>query len=261
MALWKKIALALLLAALILAVALARLPAHTALAWLSSSNPELSFENATGTLWAGQAQSVRVRGVALGALDWTLSPASLLRMAPLLNARLKSTDSTLSASVQRLQGGGLRISDLLVDADAGWLAPALGIPLLRPTGKLNIRLSEIEIAPDGRPLRAIGNVAWENAGVTGAANATLGGVMITLGGSDRITGTIAPLGANPPLEISGSFELVGLNYSANVRITPNSSNPQLLRALAFVGQPMSGAEAKPGSRLLEIKGELLIGQR
>lgn len=261
MPLWKKTLLALLLLALVLVVALARLPAQTALSWLSRNNPQLSFEQVSGTLWAGNAGSVRVRGVALGALDWTLSAASLMRMAPVLNASLQSNASKLSGTVQRMQDGRLVISNLIADADASWLAPVLGIPMLTPTGQLDIKLTQIEIAADGRPLRAQGSVAWENAGVTGAANAKLGGVLITLNGNDRITGTIAPLGSNPPLQVSGGFELVGLNYTSNVRIVPNTSDPQLLRALKYVGQPILDGSAPAGSRLLEIEGELLIGKR
>jgi general secretion pathway protein N len=261
MQMWKKTLLALLLLALVLVVALARLPAQTALAWLSRNNPQLSFEQVSGTLWAGKAGAVRVRGVALGALDWTLSAGSLLRMAPVLNASLQAKASKLSATVQRMQDGRLVISNLIADADASWLAPVLGIPMLTPTGQLDIKLAEIEIAADGRPLRALGTVAWENAGVTGAANAKLGGVLITLNGSDRITGTIAPLGANPPLQVSGGFELLALSYSASVRIQPNTSDPQLLRALEYVGQPLTESGAKAGSRLLEIKGELLLANR
>ncbi len=257
----KKLMLASLLIALILLIGLATFPATAALGWLSKGNPELSFEQVEGTLWHGKAKQLRVRGVALGALDWTLSAGSLIRMAPLLNVSLNEKENTFNATVQRMQDGRLVISKLTANADAGWLSPALGIPLLRPTGRLNVKLSEVEIAPDGRPLRALGDIAWEDAGVTGAANAKLGGVLITLSGTDRITGTIAPLGANPPLQVNGSFELVGLNYTSNVRIIPNTSDPQLLRALEYVGQPILDGNAPAGSRLLEIKGELLLAQR
>lgn len=261
MSLLKKLLLVLLLTAMILLVGLYTFPARAALSWLSRSNPELSFEQVEGTLWNGKAKQVRVNGTAVGALEWTLSAGSLLRMQPLINANLHAKSSNLSLSAQRMQDGRLVMSNLIADADASWLAPVLGIPMLTPTGRLDVDLSELEIAPDSRPVRAIGTIAWENAGVTGAANAALGGVLITLNGTDRISGTIAPLGANPPLQVSGSFELVGLNYSSNVRIIPNTSDPQLLRALEYVGQPIQDGSAPAGSRLLEIKGELLMAQR
>jgi general secretion pathway protein N len=57
------------------AVAVATLPASLVLGRLP---PELRFEGASGSVWKGEADSIALRGVPLGAISWRSEPGALL---------------------------------------------------------------------------------------------------------------------------------------------------------------------------------------
>jgi general secretion pathway protein N len=254
----KKIILGLALLLVIIGIGVLTLPARVAAGWLVQAKPELSLEQVDGTWWRGQAERVRVRGIAIGQLSWQLQLSSLLLLSPVVDLQLRDATSQLAAEVTRHASGAVSVANLQADVDAAWLAPALGIPMLRPTGRLRADLAELAVASNGLPERARGQLRWEDAGVTGMAQAQFGGLQLDLNTTDRIKGTIRPLGNKPALEATGQFELQGVNYQAEVRLAPNTDNPQLSRALQWVGEPLVG-DAVAGARLLKIEGRLLLG--
>lgn len=257
------------LLAVLLLVLLATLPAHVAWSYLQPRLQQrgvaVDLNSISGSVWNGAAKQAVVNGQVLGQLQWQIDALSLLT-APTVDVSL--TDSGLNLVGElRNRSNGLEINNLRVQADAAWLAPALGIPALTPSGELKVDIVNLQMDPDGIPQTGVGQIQWLNAGVNGMVNAQFGNYQIALqpistpnaAPSAGISGTISDLDVATPLSLTGRFDLQGRNYQASVVLTPNSQHPSFNRAiesaLQYIGQPNQS-----GGRLLTIQGQLLIGK-
>ena len=245
-----------LLAGLMLVVVLAvTLPARVAWSLLAANYPQAQLSGLSGTLWNGQAEQLSVNRQALGKLTWQLQPVSLLRGAPRVSAQLAGPTLQMEMRLLSREDGAIELSGLQARADAAWLAPALGIPLLIPTGRLEVDFTELVLLPGGLPERADGNIRWLDAGVSGLAQTSIGAVEFTALGRDRqISGEIRNLGPSPLL-IAGNYALTGTKYQSEVKLRAENSDPTLVQMLKYVGEP-----SPDGGRLLKIQGEILVPQ-
>ena len=251
----RKLAIAALIAFLVMLFALYTLPARIAWRLVQFKVPNVQLVGLHGTLWNGNADTVLVANQALGKLIWQIAPASVFRLAPRVQLKLDGATVQLEGFAQQ-SGSNWVVSALTASADASWLAPAIGIPAVIPTGKLAFNFSELSVDQRGLPLRVQGNVQWLSAGVTGLAQADFGSfdVSIKNDASGAISGTVGAIGT-AALDISGTFSLKGESYDAEIMLRQNISNPNIERALNLIGEPIAGS---PGARLLKIHGVLVI---
>jgi hypothetical protein len=251
----RKLLIAGLIIFLVLLFATVTLPARIAWQLLQHRVPSVQLLGLHGTLWAGNADSVLVANQALGKLTWQIPYSSVFRFTPRAQLKLDGATVQLDGMAQR-SGSNWVMSALTASADASWLAPALGIPAVIPTGKLAGNFSELSLDQRGVPKHARGNVQWLAAGVTGLAQADFGSydVAIKSDVSGAITGSISAIGS-VALDISGGFVLQGENYKAQITLRQQLANPNVERALALIGEPIAGV---PGARLLKIHGTLVI---
>lgn len=251
----KRIWIACAVVTLAILIALITLPARVAWYFASKSAQNVQLAGLSGTFWRGSAKQTVVAGRDLGRLDWQISPWSLLSFAPEMAVRVQGGDVEFEARAKRA-GEQLQLSALRLSADAAWMAPALGIPALTPTGKLSANFGELVLNNKGLPQRARGNIQWLQAGVTGQAQANFGSFDVEIDNAQNsgIVGKIQPLGEGE-LDIRGGFTLSGLNYSAEVRLQPKQATEMMQRTLELVGEPLSGA---PGARLLKISGTIVL---
>ena len=240
---------------LVMVLAFYTLPARIAWRLIQHSVPNVQLVGLHGTLWNGNADSVLVLNQAVGKLAWQIPPTSVLRLSPKVQLKLDGATVQLQGIAQQF-GSNWVLSALTASADASWLAPALGIPAVIPTGKLALNFSDLRLDQRGLPIRAQGNVQWLNAGVTGLAQADFGSFDVSIKNdvSGAITGAISSIGS-AALDISGGFTLQGENYQAEITLRQTVSNPNMARALSLIGQPIAGSA---GARLLKINGTLVI---
>ena len=245
------------LIALAVLIALVTLPARVAWYFASASAQNVQLAGLSGTFWRGSAKQTVVAGRDLGRLDWQISPWSLISFAPEMALRVQGGDVEFEARAKR-GTQQLQLSAIRLSADAAWMAPALGIPALVPTGKLSANFGELVLDTRGLPLRARGNVQWLQAGVTGSAQANFGSYDVEIDNAQPsgITGKIQPLG-DAELDIRGRFTFTGLNYAAEVNLTPKQPTEAMQRTLEFIGAPMPGVA---GGRLLKITGTVVLPQ-
>ncbi len=251
----RKLLIACLITFLVLLFALVTLPARIAWQLVQHRVPNVQLVGLHGTLWAGNAETLLVANQALGKLAWQIPYSSVFTFAPRAQLKLDGASVQLQGVAQ--QSGSIWImSALTASADASWLAPALGIPAVVPTGKLAVNFSELRLDQRGVPQHAQGNVQWLAAGVTGLAQADFGSfdVLIKSDATGAITGLISPIGL-AALDISGGFVLKGESYNAQITLRQQVANPNIERALALIGEPIAGS---PGARLLKIHGTLVI---
>ncbi len=231
------------------------LPARIAWRLVQHKAPNVQLEGLHGTLWNGDADTVLIANQALGKLTWQIPLSSALLFAPRVQLKLDGATVQLEGFAQQT-GSNWVLSALTASADASWLAPALGIPAVIPTGRLALNFSELSVNQRGVPIRVQGNVQWLTAGVTGMAQADFGSFDVSIkneaGGAIR--GVVSSIGA-AALDISGGFTLQGESYQAEITLRQKMSNPNIERALSLIGEPIAGS---PGARLLKIHGVLVI---
>jgi general secretion pathway protein N len=253
----RKLTIIALVVVLALLIGVATLPAHVAWRMASAQAPNVQLSGLSGTLWQGHAEQVVIASKAMGTLDWQIPASKLLVLTPTVQLKLAGETLQLEALAQKQQGN-TAISALVASADASWLAPALGIPAVTPTGKLAANFGELLLDARGLPLRAKGNLQWLQAGVTGLAQAEFGSYDIALENNPAggIKGVVRPIG-DGALSITGEFALHNLAYQAEFTLRPNDVDPasSLARALTLIGEPLPGAE---GARILKINGTLVL---
>ncbi|MEM9302273.1 MAG: type II secretion system protein N [Pseudomonadota bacterium] len=234
----------LIIAAVLLLLALAVLaqwPARQAAQVLGLEAMGASATRWDGTLWKGGADGLQVRGVRLGELDWTLQPASLLRLSPTLSLRVDGPEINASAVVESdLTGSNLLASGVEVSAPAHWLQHVIGQPFLQLAGTIDARLATVRVE-DGWLTGISGVTRWQDAVVTGRIRAPLGALRIdwveTPNGS---VGTLSDSGG--PLRIAGTVTIENRQYVVDATLNAAADNIPVRQALEVLGRPdASGA--------------------
>lgn len=229
---------------------IAFMPAKFALDLLGVRMGALKLEDVSGTIWRGRAGTATVNGWALGALDWNIHPLAMLggRVDADLGLQGSEFQGNTFASVA---AGTVQLRDTQLSMDAQRLQPAIDIPSLQLRGQVHISLAEAELVA-GFPRKLKGEAVWRDAAVTGAAEALLGTLSARFQSAEdgAIIGTLQDAGG--PLALEGQFRAGFMGYEADAVLSARDGNPQVIRALSYVG------EVQPdGSSLLQIRGRLL----
>lgn len=232
-------------------VVLATLPARMLTDRLSQRQPALSAQGVSGTLWSGQAEQLLWSGVPLGKLGWRLSVLSVLQRQPQLTFELGGGLVRLQGQARR-DGEALELGPVTGELEAGLVQPAIGIPLLRLVGAIDVELRRLRLDAAGAPEAADLEVTWRRASVTGLAVAELGTLRLRVHGErGRIGGQIGN-GLDAALAVEGGFTLENRRYRAEIRLRAVDAASPVQRALSYIGQPDGS-----GGRILLIEGELL----
>lgn len=243
--------LALLLTAA-LAVALT-LPAAVAWGWWGERVPDVRLQGVNGTIWDGGATRVSVRGQVLGELHWQWSPWQVLAGKPRLRVQIEGPGLKFAGELLRSDASQLAIEHLNVETEAGWLAPALAIPELEPTGLLVTHDASVVLAMTGLPQTLDARIEWRDAGVRGQVVARLGTLVIEARGADgRIDAKVHDVG-DGDVDIQGTATLEQGRYRSEVILLPRVDQGPVIEALQWVGQPR-----EQGGRLLIVEGTLTL---
>jgi hypothetical protein len=76
-----------------------------------------------------------------------------------------------------------------------------------------------------------------------------GGISGQINSADAAQGKAA-------LRVVGEFQLIGQEYTADVRLQPSGNNPNIEQALRWIGEPM-----QDGGRLLKIQGRIVLPEK
>ena len=228
------------------------LPATLVYRLIADQLAEVEAGGISGTLWDGQASSLLLRGKDWGKLNWQLRPLPLVSGRAEADLQLDGPGVQLRGSVVRAANRALDLGHTEGTIDAAWLGPALGLPLLVPTGNVDLDLQRVSIDAEGRPTAVQGKARWVNAGLTGIVRARAGTVLIEARGENsQIDGSLRNEG-DGNLGIDGAFSMRGTSYQAQVILRPDPNDAELIQALQWVGQPLD----QQGGRLLLIEGEV-----
>ncbi len=236
----------------VLVVIVWTLPAALVYRLMASQLEGVEAAGLSGSLWQGEASSLLLHGKDWGKFNWTLRPLPLLQGRAEADLALDGPGVQFSGNFMRAADRALDLGQTTGTIDAAWMGPALGLPLLVPTGSIEIDLQGLSIDAQGKPTAIDGKARWVDAGLTGIVRARAGTVLIEASGSDsQIQGVLRNEGGGN-LAIDGTFSMLGTLYQAEVILRPDPNDAELVQALQWVGQPLD----ESGGRLLLIEGEV-----
>ena len=199
-------------------------PADLAYRWFGGRLAPLALRDLSGTVWQGRAASVELFTTNLGALEWRLRPAALVRGEAIAHLTLTGDGITATGVVDRSADAQVSFRDVVVRMPARIAAPVLAIPALDLLGTIEIDVARARLS----------DLQLTFASAAGGA----------------ISGTVHDLGG--PLQADGTFTASLGRYDAQVRLAARGDDPHVAEALQYVGQAQAD-----GSRQLLIEGRQL----
>jgi len=218
---------------------------------------EVQLSGVQGSLWAGEASSLRAGQLRLGRTSWDLSPWQLL-----LGRLAGQIDTVLPEGFARGEfavglGGSLQLKNFSAAAPVATLAAATGMGLPVQGGQVAVELTALKIA-DSWPQQAIGEIRIGDVAMVfrngQPVQDQLASFELRFNADDvpeagPLEGMLADRGG--PLEVSGLVLLTPpANYELSGRATPRASAPQeMQQALVLLGP-----EGPDGSRDFSFAG-------
>ncbi len=237
--------LAVVAAAAFLAVGIATLPASLVVSHLP---PDLKVEGVSGTVWNGGADVLKLRGVPLGAFNWSVEPAALLAGELAFHIDVARPDGFVRGRVAATAGGALLGSDLELE---------LPITVLHPEaqhdwqGDLRGTIKSVRLE-HGWPVALIGSFTM--IGLTPpSAEMAIGDFALDFDGRadtpQQLVGRLRDVAA-PLLVRAQLIVRRDRSYALQGEVTPRrDAPPEVSRAVAYLGAPDA-----TGRRSFEITG-------
>jgi general secretion pathway protein N len=200
---------------------------------------QVLLQGLSGTLWRGHAARALVAAgsgyLHLGALDWRLSPFSLLLFAPELDLHSSWGGQSLSSVVR--YGGSDELD--LYDLDA--VLPAALVQEFIPLelgGSFSLQAEHLSLR-QGLPRRGSGRLVWQNgAWVSPQGRRSLGTYAVDFeqAPGEPLIGRVITLGGD--LQAEGQISIEDRNLEVDVLLSgPGLADPQLQQALQLVAVP------------------------
>jgi len=203
---------------------------------------QVVMQGFSGTLWHGSAGRALVRAgsgyLHLGAVQWRLSPLSLLLFAPRLNLNSQWGKQTLQGDVILRGRQDVDLKDLDIKVAANLVQQFAPVSL---AGTLSAQLVELKLR-DGRPFAGSGRLLWQN----GAWQSPQGTLQLGSYALDfqqlpgeALTGDVLTLSG--PVQAMGTLSLLDTTYEVNINVSSQDvMEPQLKQALSLIARPAAG---------------------
>ncbi|MEP0203502.1 MAG: type II secretion system protein N [Halioglobus sp.] len=233
---WLALALFVVVIAAVIISAPARLLGH----FLPASS--IVLQGVSGSIWSGQAAGclVRMPGgfMQLGQTHWTVSPWSLVLLAPRVSLSSQWGEQRVRAKLTYQGADHLRVSDVEARIDAGLLQAFLPVSL---EGALAPSLESAEIK-QGVVQSIVGRVVWEDAvwlsprGDVALGSYAIDSKQVDSGVRAEILTLTGPLLADGLIALSHTDGVA--SYDLRLELgSEGSMNPQLQEALSLMASP------------------------
>lgn len=245
--LWLRLLLALLMLAGIIVAMLWSLPARFVYDRLGARVQPLRMQGIEGTLWNGKSAMASYAARPLGPVQWRIEPLALLGGHAQGTLSLQG-QQTVASSDFRASGRRLELARATAAFPASLMAPALDIPSLNLLGEVRVDMSDVVIE-DGIIRSAIGTMTWNEVGVSGAAEARLGKLVVDF--APRVDGVVEGRVRDDggPMQASGRVELRGLAFRADIKLIARPGHDNIREALMYVGE-----RSLDGGSVLHVEG-------
>ncbi len=209
----------------------------------------LRLQGIEGTLWQGKAAMLSYAARPVGPVHWRLDPWTALRGSARGHLNVSGPEWKAESDFL-LRGPRVELAAASAEFPASMLEPALDIPSLRLLGDIRVRMDDVVIE-DGMVRLAIGQMIWDEVGVSGAAEARFGRIVIDF--SPRADGSVEGRVRDDggPLQARGMVELRGLAFNAEVLLHARPGHEHIREALMYVGE-----RTLDGGSLLRVEGTI-----
>lgn len=213
-------------------------PAEYAYQIVHSRIKNLSLSSINGTLWNGSAGFVQYKTTPLGSVNWSLHPHDILR------GHLETDFSLVSDKMQTKGTAGREIFGPAYTKNLNGYVPAallgkhLGIKTVTPAGKLHFSIKRMEFSPKGRLEAAVGQITWEQAGITSPTQAVLGNLNVDI--TTEKEGIVFNISdENSPIKVKADLLVCpDGKYELNGKLIPTpAAQAGLSNSLKLLGKP------------------------
>ncbi len=139
-------------------------PAQLLPALLQGALPQLQLGSVAGSFWHGRAANAQWQDqqqtFALGAVEWRLSPWSLLLLHPRVEVSSEFGEQFIAAKARLSPLGAVALHDVRVAVPAASLRMALPIPV---EGLITLQLPQLSLHRDGTLETVAGELQWQRA--------------------------------------------------------------------------------------------------
>lgn len=200
---------------------------------------QLSLQGVSGSLWRGSSSRAMLRAgrgyLHLGAVEWRLSPFSLLLFSPRIELQSSWGSQRLNAELVYRGSDSLDLFDVDLEIPAALVREFIPLEL---AGSFSLQASQLSIR-DGLPVDGEGRLVWQFAGwISPDGPRSLGtyAVDFSQANGGGLTGQVITLSGE--LDAQGTLGLAGRDYDVDVLLSgPGLADGQLRQALQLVAAP------------------------
>ena len=230
---------------LVVAIAVATMPATVLASRLPSVNPDLTMRGAEGSVWNGSGR-IAFRAVDLGTLSWQVKPWSVVTFSPQASLTLQDDQHQASAVVRAPSQQQLEIDNLQFEMNAERLRQLQVVDFGTLLGQLSGQFDRVRFDQQVGLTELVGVARWHNAGWQSDIVVRLSDLEATFSpGLNSPVGDVRDLGG--PLQVQGTIEFSGRQATTRLQLLGRGQDSRIDEALNWIGQPTAN-----GGRYLEI---------
>lgn len=220
---------------LVLSVVAWQTPASWIAKGMKLSETGTSYKRMTGTFWKGEAEQVTYRDLMLGDLSWdfqTFNQISPLKTTWRIEGKGIDYEMSLFLDAEDREVRDLRLVQGQIPA--GWVDLSEVTPLVFLTGQFNLDLDHASPHQNLSNL-ATGTVWWNDAGLNGVVDESLGTMVIELSHQNRFT--VADIRSDPEsdLQLDGQVRFNETQYFSELVLVATDKKQYVIELLTDLG--------------------------
>jgi hypothetical protein len=217
----------------------------------------LNFEGTQGTLWKGKASQLRIEGIKLGAISWTINPIWLLTGKIKGDFFIKDVDLDIQGDFgSSLNGDTLTLDNTRFAANGRFINKVQHYAIM--SGNLNGFIDHFELQQSTKlPPKVAGMINWERGGLLSPIKLPKGNYQLILKpeADGKMLGMISSNDA--PVDIKGNIKLDSQwKYITDLKIKSTAKGKTIQGMLSMAGKP-----GKDGYIHVKQVGNLLGGNK
>lgn len=228
------IAYSFLFVAVLLVALVLNMPAQYALGLAAKQTGLFSFQSASGTVFSGSANDVRVRAqqqvLELGQLDWQLSPLSLLLAKLKLTVENKSSPQAIVISgnaVLNLQKT-IKLADAQIKAPVPLLLKFSPMPL-KALGDVELNVQQLTFA-ENQVSNLQGQLLLQHTKMLAPQKVDLGSFAARLSNEgSALVADVTDIDATFTVSGQSTLEQTQLSFDTNITVTTTPKTPEMVK--------------------------------
>ena len=216
-------------------------PANPILYLLTKDNNNIVTSSVTGSVWSGDARSIRINRHEITDIHWSFTPWRLLTAETCFEINGLYHNQDISSSLCLTLLGDQLARDFTSTMSAYTVGKRFDIPVGELDGDLIINIEKASWAAGTVP-KVSGEILWQKAAYIVAEKAELGDLTIIFDENDSspLTATISNTGGH--LSVNGNIDVDNEGrYELGISLKPTNTASQNLRnSLKLVAKPKPG---------------------